>query len=225
MASRAEERSLRRLFDAVADEYRTPLLRAYPSFGNPADRATAVSKSGMMRLLLIAAIVAPVMAQTQTPADKVVAELRTLPAPLPRPMGSEGPVIESEVTRRRLYEELRQLRAEALPALARGLRDPDLRLRRNVALALGALGGTWWDRAKMPLDISPLLADLVRALKDEDSFVRNWSAQAIGNIGSEAGPAVPALVALLKKEEESRISVCGALRQIGSPARAAYRAC
>jgi HEAT repeat protein len=165
------------------------------------------------------------MAQTQTPADKVVAQLRTLPAPLPRPMGSEGRVIESEVTRRKLYEELRQLGDAALPALARGLRDSDVRLRRNVALALGALGGTWWDRAKTRLDITPLLSDLVRALKDEDPLVRNWSAQAIGNIGAGAGPAVPALVALLEKEEESRISVCGALRQIGPPARAAYRAC
>lgn len=122
--------------------------------------------------------------------------------------------------RRELYRQLRQLGDEALPALARGLGDSDVRLRRNVALALGALAGTWWDPSAPRMNIRPILGQLSAALNDEDTNVRAWSAQAIGAIGPDAAPAVPALIALLANPDEgSRISACIALRGIGPAAR------
>jgi HEAT repeat protein len=132
-------------------------------------------------------------------------------------MGRPDPV---ELQRRELYRPLRQLGDEALPALARGIGDPDVRLRRNVALALGALAGTWLDPSAPRMNIRPILGELSTALNDEDTNVRAWSAQAIGAIGPDAPPAVPALIALLANPDEgSRIGACIALRGIGPAAR------
>lgn len=116
--------------------------------------------------------------------------------------------------RREIYRQIRQLGDKALPALARGLSDPDVRLRRNVALALGALAGTWWEPSVPKMNIRPMLGALSVALKDEDTSVRAWSAQAIGAIGPDAAPAVPALIALLANSDEgSRNSACVAGRR------------
>jgi hypothetical protein len=74
--------------------------------------------------------------QAQTDADAVVSQLRELPTPLPATGPSDGRIPAIELRRRELYRQLWLLGADALPALAKGLSDPDVRLRRNVALVL-----------------------------------------------------------------------------------------
>jgi HEAT repeat protein len=171
-----------------------------------------------MLLLLLFAL-------TQVQADQLVEQLRPLPTPIPAMGRSDGRVDPVELRRRELYRQIRQLGDDALPALARGLGDPDVRLRTNVALALGALAGTWWDRSVPRLNIRPILGELMAALHDEDTSVRAWSAQAIGEIGPDAAPAVPALIVLLANADEgSRNSACIALHGIGPAARDALPA-
>jgi HEAT repeat protein len=161
----------------------------------------------------------------QDPADEVVQQLRQLPTPLPATARSDGTVDPVEQRRRELYGELRRLGADALPPLARGLKDPDVQLRRNVALALNVLAGNWYDRSKERMDIRAALPALIAALQDADGSVRAWSAQAIGEIGLDAAQAVPALVMLLGNADEgSRNSACIALYGIGPAAKAALPA-
>jgi HEAT repeat protein len=162
---------------------------------------------------------------TQSEADRLVQQLRLLPTPMPATGPSDGRVDPRELQRRDVYRQLRQLGDDALPALARGLGDPDVRLRKNVALALGALAGTWWDRSASRMNIRPILGELIAALDDDDTSVRAWSAQAIGEIGPDAAPAVPALIVLLVNPDEgSRNSACIALHGIGPAARDALPA-
>jgi HEAT repeat protein len=165
------------------------------------------------------------LALAQSPGDSLVQQLRPLPTPLPGRVRSDGSIDPVELQRRELYRQIRQLGESALPALARGLSDADVRLRKNVALALGALAGTWWDASVPRMNIRPLLGELTAALQDEDASVRAWSAQAIGEIGPDAAPAVPALIVLLANSDEgSRNSACIALRGIGPAAREALPA-
>ena len=77
----------------------------------------------------------------QERAEGVVRQLRQLPTPLPATPRSDGTIDPVEQLRRELYGELRQLGPDAIPALARALEDPDVQLRRNVALALNVLAG------------------------------------------------------------------------------------
>jgi HEAT repeat protein len=163
--------------------------------------------------------------QAQTAADAVVSQLRELPTPLPASGPSDGRIPAIEQRRRELYRQLWLLGADALPALARGLSDPDVRLRRNVALVLNVLADGWFDRSQPKLDIRACLPALIAALKDNDADVRGWSAQAIGWIGRDAAEAVPALILLLRNEREgSRNSAALALGGIGSVAKEALPA-
>ena len=91
----------------------------------------------MLPLLLLFAL-------TQGPADQLVQQLRPLPTPMPATGRSDGRADPVELQRRELYRQIRQLGDEALPALAHGLGDADVRLRKNVALALGALAGAYF---------------------------------------------------------------------------------
>jgi len=160
------------------------------------------------------------LSSAQTPADAVVRQLRELPTPLPGIGPSDGRIPPIELRRRELYSQLRQLGDDALPALARELSNPDVQMRRNVALVLNVLGGGWFDSSQPKMNIRACLPALVTALNDGDANVRGWSAQAIGEIGPEAAEAVPALVTLLKKEDEgSRNSAAIALRGIGTAAK------
>jgi HEAT repeat protein len=163
--------------------------------------------------------------QAQIAANAVVSQLRELPTPLPATGPSDGrsPLIEQR--RRELYRQLWLLGADALPALAKGLSDPDVRLRRNVALVLNVLAGGWFDRSQLKLDIRACLPAMIAALKDNDADVRAWSAQAIGWIGRDAAEAVPALILLLRNEREgSRNSAALALGGIGPAAKEALPA-
>jgi HEAT repeat protein len=161
----------------------------------------------------------------QSDAGALVNELRDLPTPLPVSTRSDRSIPTVEQQRRRLYESLLHMGPKAVIALSHALRDSDLHLRRNAALALNVLGGGWYDSSWPTLDIRPALPALIAALQDDDSNVRAWSAQAIGNIGPDAVKAVPNLIMLLTSSDGgSRNSACIALRFIGPPAKQALPA-
>ncbi len=158
----------------------------------------------------------------QRDADALVNDLRDLPTPLPASPRSDGTISPAEQQRRRLYEALFGLGPSGVLALSRALRDEDVHLRKNAALALNVLAGGWYDLAWPKLDIKPALPTLVAALEDNDAQVRGWSAQAIGDIGPDAATAVPDLVRLLSDDDEgARNSACIALRFIGPAAKQA----
>lgn len=158
-------------------------------------------------------------------ADDVVRQLGALPASLPASARSDGSIDPIEQRRHELYARLRALGAGALPALARGLANADVQIRRNVALFLNVAAGSWSSLAGPRLDIHPCLPELIRALHDVDPRVRALAAQAIGEIGPMAALAVPGLVALLGNPDEgSRNSACIGLTGIGPAARQALPA-
>lgn len=164
-------------------------------------------------------------------AERVVARLRDLPTPLPtsgngiHAVGELLPIPQSEVMRDASYRELHHLGSTGVAALARAYDDSDVRMRRNVALALNVLGEGIW-RGLPKLDVSSALPELMTALSDEDADVRAWSAQAVGTIGPDAQPAVPALIRLLgDRDEGSRNSACIGLTGIGPAARSACTSC
>ena len=155
--------------------------------------------------------------------DALVQQLRELPTPMPATVR----LTDAETLRRNIYEELLDWGARSIPSLVAGLNDPDVRLRRNVVLAFGVLGGGWWpfECGQAKIDIRSALPALVVALRDSDTDVRAWAAQAVGGIGANAADAVPALTALLENGDEgSRNSACMALGQIGPAAKAALPA-
>ena len=115
-------------------------------------------------------------------ADELVQELRQFPASLPGIARSDGGPDPTEERRRRVYDELRALGAASQPALVRVLTDPDIQVRRNVALFLGVAAGGWYEPAQPRLDIRPCLSALTAALKDSDARVRELAAQAIDAI-------------------------------------------
>ena len=166
--------------------------------------------------------------QSGSNPDELVRQLREFPASLPgglaRSDGSPDP--DPTVERRsRLYSQLRGLGDQALPALMRGLADPDVQIRRNVALFLNVAAGSWYSPSEPRLDIQPLVPALISALQDGDARVRQMAAQAIGEIGPKAALAVPGLVTLLTDPDEgSRNSAFIGLAKIGPAAKEALPA-
>jgi HEAT repeat protein len=158
----------------------------------------------------------------QADVDALVEQLRDLPTPL-QAGGKPTPL---ELRRREVYRALLERGNSVLPALERGLRDPDVAMRRSVAATLNVLAlGYFYADGQHKLDILPSLSVLIGALQDEDSYVRAWTAQAIGTIGPAAAPAVPALIALLVNGDEgAHISACIGLRGIGPAAKDALPA-
>ena len=160
---------------------------------------------------------------TSDRAAELVQELREFPAAIPGVARNRPDVREER--RRAVYDELWTLGAAAFPALIRGLTDPDVQVRRNVALFLNAAGGNWYDRRRPRLNIRPCLTAMIAALEDSDARVRALAAQAIGTLGSEAAAAVPALISLLGSADEgSRNSACIGLRGVGPAAKEALPA-
>ncbi|HVS75558.1 MAG TPA: HEAT repeat domain-containing protein [Steroidobacteraceae bacterium] len=161
-------------------------------------------------------------------ADAVVAKLRELPLPLRAfPHGiapaktTPPPLPALEARRQHVYDELHALGPASVPALARALRDPDPEMRRDVAVALGVIGGGWWHfpDGDSRLDLRPALPALLTALQDSDPGVRAWAAQDISDMGEAAAIAVPRLRAMLRSPDPgSRGSACNALGRIGSGA-------
>ena len=177
------------------------------------------------------ALAMPMAAQSQAApsqvqsADELVAQLRQFEASLPASEPSSGIPDPKEVRRRALYDELWRLGSAAMPALSRGLADPDVQVRRNVALFLIVAAKRWYEPSRPPLDARPCLQALITALADSDSRVRGLAAQAVGVVGPDAAAAVPALVALLGSADEgSRNSACIGLTGIGPTAREALPA-
>jgi HEAT repeat protein len=161
----------------------------------------------------------------QREAAEIVRQLRDFPASLPATVRSDGTIDPLERRREELYERLRRLADDALPALTRGLSDPDVRIRRNVALVLTVLAGKWYKPSEPSLNLRPCLSALIAALEDSDASVRARAAHAIGDIGIDAAPAIPALLILLRNADEgSRIGACIALRDIGTRAKQAMPA-
>jgi HEAT repeat protein len=139
--------------------------------------------------------------------------------------------------------------AAAAPALARALRaDPDAGVRAAAARALGyipgavapaaaalvgALGdaaqGVRWAAAQA-LAAQPLrapdgaVARLVPVLSSRDPYVRGFAVWSLGELGAAAEPAVPALVAALRDEDDVPGVAAQALAKIGPAARAAVPA-
>ena len=166
-----------------------------------------------------------VVTRAQSQADILVQQLRDLPTPLPALTNSNGVVKPEERQRRQLYDQIRHLGPEGVLALARGLHDDDVQLRKNAALAFNVLAGTWFDPSWSKFDIKAGLPALIGALHDSEPNVRGWSAQAIGEIGPDADSAVPDLITLLSNPDEgSRNSACIGLRGIGPAAKTAIPA-
>jgi HEAT repeat protein len=102
---------------------------------------------------------------------------------------------------------------EAVDALSRVLKDPDVEVRINAALALGNIGG---GEAGVAVPV------LREALKQSDAAIRSQAAAALKNVGPQAAPAVPDLVAALSdKNEKVREVAAVALGSIGKDAEAA----
>ena len=184
--------------------------------------ASHFALSFFVLLALCTSSISQLTKPVQSDADTLVNDLRDLPTPLPATPRSDGTISPSEQQRRRSYEGLLRLGPSGVLALSRALRDEDVQLRKNAALALNVLAGGWYDSSWPKLDIKPALSTLVAALQDSDSSVRAWSAQAIGDIGPDAATAVPDLIRLLSNDDEgSRNSACIALRFIGPAAKQA----
>jgi hypothetical protein len=136
-----------------------------------------------------------------------------------------GKPTDRELTRREITRQLHDLGPAAIAALVQALRDPDVQMRRNAALALINLGGGYSPEAKPPLDTRAALPSLIDATRDADADVRGWSAHAIAEIGAAAQPAIPALLELLHDPEVGpRNTSCMALGRIGPAAREALPA-
>jgi HEAT repeat protein len=130
-----------------------------------------------------------------------------------------GEPLPAEQQRAALYIQLRTLGAAAIPALTRGLADPDVQIRRNVALYLEWEGGNYARHAPEPLDVKPFVPALVAALRDDDERVAGLAAQALSHAGSAAAVAVPDLLRLLADPREGlRNSACIGLAGIGPAA-------
>jgi HEAT repeat protein len=192
------------------------------------NRSSRVKHVIVVRLLTI--LVSPHLSGQDRPttADDLVQQLGQFSAAFPAGVRSDGRPDPVEERRRSVYRELLALGEQAQPALVRGLADPDVQVKRNVALFLDAAGGgAWWNwnMSQPRLDLQPFLGVLISAIRDEDARVRQLAAQAIGEIGPNAVSAVPALVTLLADADEgSRGSAGIALSGIGQAARHALPA-
>jgi hypothetical protein len=179
---------------------------------------------------LIAVLLASTAAIQSTPAvpqsaDELVQALRQFPAALPAGAPSNGVLPPTERLRREIYDRLWSLGSVALSALCRGLGDPDVQVRRNVALFLNVAGGDWYDRGRPRLAIEGCVPALVGALADSDGRVKELAAQAVGATGAAGVSAVPALIGLLASANEGeRSTACIGLAGIGPVAKEALAA-
>lgn len=93
------------------------------------------------------------------------------------------------------------------------LKDPVAQKRQEAAASLARSG------AAAKAAVTPL----TEALRDSDDYVRMYAAEALGQIGSEAAGAVPALVLVMQKDSygTARSQAALALGNIGPAARSA----
>jgi HEAT repeat protein len=158
-------------------------------------------------------------------AEELVQALGQFRAALPGLAPGNGVLPPTERLRNEVYDRLWSLGATALPALCRGLADPDVQVRRNVALFLHVAGGDWYDRERPRLAIERCVQSLVAALADSDGRVKELAAQAVGATGAAGAPAVPTLIGLLSSSSEGeRNTACIGLAGIGPAAKEALPA-
>ncbi len=137
---------------------------------------------------------------------------------------------------------------QAIPTLTKLLTDPDADVRAAASKAVGAidpkatvaieplvrgLSGDWLERKNAIESLSKMgkaaVPAVTEALRDRDVKVRLSAAFVLGEIGSEAKDAVPALIIRLKDHAELpggipvNQVVAEALGKIGPPARDAVR--
>jgi hypothetical protein len=128
----------------------------------------------MAAIALVGALFGAGTAMQATPQaprspDELVQALGEFPAAFPGIAPSTGVPSPIERRRREIYDRLWSLGPTALPTLCRGLADPDVQVRRNVALFLGVAGNDWYDRGRPRLAITHCAPALVGALEDSDS--------------------------------------------------------
>jgi HEAT repeat protein len=161
----------------------------------------------------------------QTEAASVVEQMRGLSMQLQGIAPGNGVWSEEELYKRAILKRLHELDKQSLPPLIRALKDSDVQMRRNAALALLDLAGGFSPELRPVLDIRAALPELIEAMQDSDPSVRGWAAQAAGEIGPNAKDAIHALVRLLSDPDEGpRNSGCIALGNIGRAAREALPA-
>lgn len=140
-----------------------------------------------------------------------------------------GPTVvpANEQRRREILDQFRKLGAEAaVPALAQGLDDPDIKLRGNAALTLWALAKGAPAQGVPGMDIRAAIRALTKEVGDvADRQLPAWAGQALGANGAVAKDAVPALIEYLKSPNAGvRQGSCHALGGIGPAAREALPA-
>ena len=186
---------------------------------------TLMAAIALVGSLLHAGVSVQATPQVPQSPEELVQALGQLPAAIPGIAPSTG--VPSPIERRRgeIYDGLWSLGPAAVPALCRGLGDPDVQVRRNVALFLGAAGNDWYDGERPRLAIAPCAPALVAALDDSDGRVRELAAQAIPATGAAAASAVSALIRLLDSSSQGdRNTACIALAGIGPAAKDALPA-
>jgi len=105
----------------------------------------------------------------------------------------------------------------AVPHLAGLLRDPNPEVRGQAAIMLGRLYGDGTAKLTAPL--------LLKALDDPENSVRSYAQQALGNLGEQATPILPALIERVQCQRgEAAMQAAMVLGQIGKPARSALPA-
>lgn len=115
-----------------------------------------------------------------------------------------------------LADPLVQPLREALPALGRGLEDPDERARRSVLDVLETLGHA----------AAPLAPNLIKATSDSDHFVRWAAVRTLGRIhpGDPTILVSPLVRALSDSDREVQLAAMGALQEYASVAQLAVPA-
>ena len=99
---------------------------------------------------------------------------------------------------------------EAIPALTKLLRDPDIDVRWNASKTLGKIGP----------DSKVSIAEIVAQLQDEQALVREHAAEALGDIGLDAAIAIPELVRVLTDPDTRvRRDAIRSLGQVGPDAK------
>jgi hypothetical protein len=183
---------------------------------------TKIAPLVLLGALLGADTIAPRLSQS---AEALVQALGEFHAELPGISPGDGVISPVELRRREVYDRLWSLGPMAVSALCRGLGDPDVQVRRNVALFLGVAGNGWYDPERPRLIITPCAPALVAAIDDADGRVRELAAQAIPATGAAGAAAVSALIRLLGSSSEGdRNTACIALAGIGPAAKDALPA-
>jgi HEAT repeat protein len=143
-------------------------------------------------------VVGPAPGAGEAAAAKPIAQQVALQRPAPAPP-EDDPILD--------------LLKAALPALTKGLSDPELEARLRAVDALETLGP----------QAAPAAPELVKALHDPNLFVRWAAARTLGRIGPvRVERSVPALARLLHDQDyDVNIAAAAALDRFGPAAREA----